>query len=140
MKTTWMKLTTAALACGLVITGGVAASAQGSAAQNPTATQQPAAKHHGGHGMAGMAKKLGLTDDQKTQIKGIMATTRDQVKSIRADAQLSAADKKAKVKALHTSTRTQIEAVLTPEQLAKWKQMKKDHRRDGADQKAEKNA
>jgi Spy/CpxP family protein refolding chaperone len=55
-----------------------------------------------------LKEKLGLTDDQTAKVRAIFDDTHT------------------KMQALMEQTRTQIKAVLTPEQQAKYDQMKKD--------------
>lgn len=66
-----------------------------------------------------IAKKLGLSADQKTQLKTARANTAAAVKAIRADASLTPEQKKAKVHEAIQSARAQMRTVLTPDQQAK---------------------
>jgi Spy/CpxP family protein refolding chaperone len=71
-----------------------------------------------------LSEKLNLTDDQKAKLKPILEDQAQQMKAVRDDTSLSQEQRKAKKKALHESFHDQINGVLTPEQQAKWKQMK----------------
>ena len=73
-----------------------------------------------------LAEKLNLTDDQKTKLKPILQDEAQQMKAVHEDASLSPDQKHAKMKSIHESFRGQINGVLTPEQQAKWKQMKQE--------------
>lgn len=56
--------------------------------------------------LANMKEKLGLTDEQVTQLKAIMT------------------EQRTKVEAVHTETQTRVNGVLTPEQVEKMKTMR----------------
>ena len=73
-----------------------------------------------------LSEKLNLTDDQKAKLKPILQDEAQQMKAVHDDASLSQEQKHAKMKALHESLHDQINGVLTPEQQAKWKQMKQE--------------
>ena len=75
-----------------------------------------------------MAKELGLTDDQKAQMKSIHMDARKQAEAIKADSSLSADQKKAKLKELHEQTMQKSEALLTPDQKQKFEQMRAEHK------------
>jgi len=65
---------------------------------------------------------LNLTADQRSQLKSIHETKRDQVNAIRNDATLSQEQKADKIRSLHQSTRQQVSGILTPEQQHKMKE------------------
>lgn len=71
-----------------------------------------------------LSEKLNLTDDQTAKLKPILEDQAQQMKAVHDDTSLSQEQRKAKKKALHESFHDQINGVLTPEQQAKWKQMK----------------
>ncbi len=73
-----------------------------------------------------LTEKLNLTDEQKAKIKPILQDQEQQLKAIRDDTSLSQEQKSAKKKAIHESFHEQINSVLTPEQQAKFKQMKQE--------------
>lgn len=73
---------------------------------------------------------LSLTEDQIAQIQPILDATRVALEDVRAQVRagsLSAADAKAKVKALHDEQKAKIMVLLTPEQQAKFGEMRKHH-------------
>ena len=79
-----------------------------------------------------MAKELGLSDDQKNQMKAIGAEQRTSAEAVRADASLSPEQKREKMHQLMQDSKTKRQAVLTPEQRKKAEGMKekfKEHRR-----------
>ena len=75
-----------------------------------------------------MAKELGLTADQKAQMKSIHMDAKTQAEAIKADSSLSAEQKKAKLKELHEQTMQKSEAILTPEQKQKFEQERAEHK------------
>ena len=75
-----------------------------------------------------MAKELGLTADQKAQMKSIHMDAKKQAEAIKADSSLSAEQKKAKLKELHEQTMQKSEAILTPEQKQKFEQERAEHK------------
>jgi periplasmic protein CpxP/Spy len=86
--------------------------------------------HHNGesadHHLQMLSEKLNLTDDQKAKLKPILQDQMQQMKAVREDSSLSEEQKRAKMKSIHESLHDQINAVLTPEQQAKFKQMKQE--------------
>jgi len=87
----------------------------------------------GAHRGNGMAKQLGLSKDQKSQLKPIRKTAREQIKALKADPTLSKSERKARIKAIRADAMSKTNAVLTPAQQEKLAQMR-------ADRKAEKRA
>ena len=73
-----------------------------------------------------LSEKLNLTDDQKAKIKPILQDQMRQMKAVHEDTSLSEEQKRAKMKSIHESSHDQINAVLTPEQQAKFEQMRKE--------------
>jgi Spy/CpxP family protein refolding chaperone len=106
-------------------------------AQDATNTP-PAGEHHGGPGGPGgmrgrpnadmIAKELGLTDDQKAQVKAAIEDTQSKMKALRDDTSLSPEDKKAKFKEIRDANMAKMKEILTPEQFTKWQShMPKGH-------------
>ena len=97
-----------------------------------TTTPQTAPQGHEAMGSTGspdahlqmLSEKLNLTEDQKAKLKPILEDQAEQLKSIRNDTSLTPEQKIAKKKAIHETTHDQINAVLTPDQQAKFKEMK----------------
>jgi Spy/CpxP family protein refolding chaperone len=73
-----------------------------------------------------LSEKLNLTDEQKAKLKPILQDQMQQMKAVREDSSLSEEQKRAKMKPIHESLHDQINAVLTPEQQAKFKQMRQE--------------
>ncbi|RXK54789.1 hypothetical protein ESB00_02510 [Oleiharenicola lentus] len=66
-----------------------------------------------------MAEALGLSDDQKVQMKAIGDQERAEMQALRADTALAKEERKAKVQAIHQKYKAQRDALLTPEQKVK---------------------
>jgi Spy/CpxP family protein refolding chaperone len=92
-----------------------------------TTSTAPQEKERGERGEK-FAKKLNLTPEQQTELKGIRENMRQQAQTIKNDSSLTADQKKAKMKELRETTHQQMMAKLTPEQQEKFKQMHKEHR------------
>ena len=88
----------------------------------------PAAKkEHGPGERIGMLKeKLGLTEAQVDQLKKIFAEEREQMKALR-EKEGDKDSKRAEMKKIRDAIQAKIEAILTPEQKAKFAEMRKDH-------------
>ena len=71
-----------------------------------------------------LSEKLNLTDDQETKLGPVLQEREQQLKAMHDDSPLSQEENSAKLKAIHESLYEQINAVLTPEQQAKFKEMK----------------
>lgn len=121
-KFRWSTLTILMLlTTGLLLTGQTSPASQppqqgheamGAAASSPEAHLQM------------LSEKLNLTDEQKAKLKPILQDQAEQLKAVHDDTSLSPEQKTAKKKAIHASFHEQINAVLTPEQQAKFKEMK----------------
>jgi Spy/CpxP family protein refolding chaperone len=73
---------------------------------------------------------LALTDEQVAQIQPILDATRTALEAVRAQVRAGSLNREeahAKVKALHEDQKAQILALLTPEQQAKWSDMREHH-------------
>lgn len=76
-----------------------------------------------------LSSELNLTDDQKTQIKGIVQDEVQQLKAVHDDASLSPDQKKAKVTEIRQSHKSQMSSILTPEQQKKLETIKETNPR-----------
>ncbi|MGA2444781.1 MAG: hypothetical protein ABSG50_05030 [Opitutaceae bacterium] len=74
--------------------------------------------------MSIVAERLGLTAEQKAQLKTIRAQTAEAVQAIRANAALTADQKRAQAVTAWKTSREQMRALLTPDQQAKLAQIK----------------
>jgi protein CpxP len=97
--------------------------------QAPTADKH-AGMHHNGDGadqhLQMLSDKLNLTDDQKAKLKPVFQGQMQQMNAVREDSSLSQEQMRAKMKSIHESLHDQINAVLTPEQQAKFAQMRQE--------------
>jgi periplasmic protein CpxP/Spy len=91
------------------------------------ATTQTQPKERGERGEK-FAKELNLTPEQQADMKSIRENMKQQAQAIKNDSSLTADQKKAKFKELRKSSHEQMMAKLTPDQQAKFKEMKKEHR------------
>ncbi len=82
----------------------------------------------GRNGMAMLAQKLNLTNEQKQQFRQIARESHQQAVSVRNDSSLSDADKKAKLQQVRREAHQKMFAVLTPEQQEQLKQMREERR------------
>lgn len=127
----------AALALSLPFT------AQAQQSQNDNQSQNDQPQRNGGRGrgawgrrgaqrrggMAMLAQKLNLTDQQKQQFRQIASDLRQQAMSVRNDSSLSDTDKKAKLQEIRKQAHQQMFAVLTPEQKDQLKQMREERQK-----------
>jgi len=92
----------------------------------------PAAPHQGpqSENLGSLAHALGLSDQQVAQFKALSQQERVAVQAVRADTSLAPEARHAKVEAIRKSFRAQKEALLTPEQLAKFKEIRQQRRHD----------
>jgi periplasmic protein CpxP/Spy len=75
-----------------------------------------------------LAKRLNLTDEQKTQIMPILTDRQQQMKSIHEDTSLSQQDRRAKMHSIFEDSNTKIKAVLNDDQKQKYDQMQQQRR------------
>ncbi len=71
-----------------------------------------------------LSEALGITDEQKTQIKPILEEEIAALKAIFDDKSLEREARREKMKAVRDSAASKIEAILTPEQKAKFEKIK----------------
>jgi protein CpxP len=74
-----------------------------------------------------MAKDLGLTADQKKQMKAIQQDQRKQMKAVKDDSSLSKEQKQAKFKEIHKAGMEKRDALLTPEQREKMQHLRDEN-------------
>jgi Spy/CpxP family protein refolding chaperone len=83
------------------------------------------------HKAAKMAKELGLTADQEAKVEQLMLARQQETQALKTK---YAADKtvgRAEMKASHEKYQAQLKTILTPEQYAKFDQLKGEHRGHG---------
>ncbi len=116
-----------ALVLGPVAHGADTSTASASPAAADTSAAGPGGGHHHGERLQKLAEELGLTDAQKEQLKPILKSEFEQMKAVKEDTTLDKPAKKEKFKSIHQASMEQIKAILTPEQMEKWKEMRKEH-------------
>jgi periplasmic protein CpxP/Spy len=123
------RLLTLILSGAMLLPLGAMAQAASSTPDNSSAqtTTTPQKTERG----AKFAKELNLTPEQQTELKQIRQSSREQFKAIKNDSSLTADQKKAKLKELRQSTNEQMMSKLNPDQQAKFKEMRKEHRHQG---------
>jgi Spy/CpxP family protein refolding chaperone len=123
-----IRLFAATAACSLVIGSGVVACGQGSPnAQPPVNVQHTGRQHLGNHVAGKLATELGLSAAQKSQVKAILKSAKQQRETIKSSKQ-APAQKKAAMRDLGKATRAKIGAVLTPAQRARWAHIQSQRR------------
>ena len=110
------------LTAGLLLAGQTSQAPQTPQAPAQSATSATASSPEAHLQM--LSEKLNLTEDQKAKLRPILQEQEQQLKAVHDDTSLSQEQKIAKKKAVHESFHEQINAVLTPEQQAKFKEMK----------------
>jgi Spy/CpxP family protein refolding chaperone len=94
-------------------------------AQQTALADRHAARH------ARVAAKLGLTAEQQSKLMDLFRSTHQQRESVLKDASLSNEQKQAQLSQIRQSSKAQLATILTPEQLAKFHEMRKAHRHRG---------
>jgi periplasmic protein CpxP/Spy len=72
--------------------------------------------------------ELGLSQQQKDQIKQIREEHRERLRALRSDTSLTPAQRRARARELRKETRAKVDAVLTPEQRTKLRQFRQERR------------
>ncbi len=75
-----------------------------------------------------MKQELGLSADQVSKIEAIYADHKAVIDPIFADKSLTPEQKREKAKGAMQDTKKKVDAVLTPDQLAKWKALRKEQK------------
>lgn len=113
----------------VLLAAGLTLAQSSQESQGPTPDKH-AGMHHNGESvdqhLQMLSEKLNLTDDQKAKLKPILQDQMQQMKAVREDSSLSEQQKRAKMKSIHDSLHDQINAVLTPDQQAKFRQMRQE--------------
>jgi len=76
--------------------------------------------------LAMLAEQLNLTDAQKTAIKPILAAEVNEIEAVVRNNTLSREQKQTQIATIREATNKKINALLTPEQQAKWAQLKEN--------------
>jgi Spy/CpxP family protein refolding chaperone len=88
------------------------------------AQNTPSTSSSGTPGAKSERFNLGLTQQQKTQLRNLRTSMRDQIAIVRHDTSLSQEQQQQQIQQLRQATRAQMKAVFTPEQQEKLAQMK----------------
>lgn len=75
------------------------------------------------HRLDMLQKRLGLTDDQKAQIKSIYEGQRAKREALEANTSLSERDRRMQMRAIHEDGEVKVHAILTPDQKTKYDAM-----------------
>jgi len=89
------------------------------AAQTETSTVDPETKAKVQSYLQQISSELNLTDDQKAQIKPILQSEFQQLKTVKDDTTMSSDQQQAKAQEIRASAKSQIANILTPEQQKK---------------------
>jgi len=102
----------------------LSASAQEQTPPSPPATAHPAASNR----LAQVAVELKLTDAQRAQLKAALQNMRTEVQRIRDDTSLSQDQRRQKMREARQETLRTVKGILTPEQFAKWQQIRSNRK------------
>jgi len=80
---------------------------------------------------AEMVAKLELTDEQQSKLKDLFKSTREQRKSVLTSTTMTNDEKLAQLKQIRETKKAQLAAILTPDQIEKFREMRKGHRFHG---------
>ena len=112
-------LVAALVAGGLILSHPVAT--QGASLSHPAGGTNTLAKQHF---QTVAAELLESTPEQKEQLKPILRDEAQQLKTVRAETGLTRQAKRAQLKQIRQDLLAKIRPILTPEQLAKWQQLR----------------
>lgn len=81
--------------------------------------------------MERVASALNLTDEQKTQVRPIFDSERQQMREVFQQVRnqtISRDEGKAKIEAIRKATSAKLKSILTPDQFATWQKISHPHR------------
>jgi Spy/CpxP family protein refolding chaperone len=79
-------------------------------------------------GKTRFAAKLGLTTEQQSKMKDLFVSTRQQRETVLKNTSLTNEQKQAQLSQVRQTSKAQLATILSPEQLAKFQEMRKAHR------------
>jgi len=128
MKSLKLLLSVIALA---VVAAAPVLRAEDAPAAPPAPSPAGGSDHKGPRGdrLKELSDKLGLTDDQKAKIKPILLDEAQAIKALREDTSVDKEARRAKIMEIHKAHVDQINAILTPEQQAKFKAGREQHKK-----------
>ena len=97
-----------------------------SSTSTPSTSTKTVKKHHRKHHKK-MAKELGLTADQKKQMKSLRQDQRTQIEAVEKDTSLTQDQKATKIKEIHKAGMEKRDAILTPEQREKLQHLRSEN-------------
>ena len=100
---------------------GLAAPALRAEDEQPTEKKE---HHPKGNPGEMLKERLGLTDAQAEQMKAAFDSSREQMKALKENTNLSMEDRKAEMKKIREATQAKEDAILNPEQKAKFDKMR----------------
>jgi Spy/CpxP family protein refolding chaperone len=116
-----MKLSVLSLIAALLMGGWVcSAAAPARHGRNSSGTAPAHLKNQ----MQNLAAELNLTADQKEQLRQAVQKQAGRARALRANTSLNQAHKRQQLRAMHQELQAKIKSILTPEQLAKWQQLR----------------
>jgi len=77
---------------------------------------------------AEIAAKLGLTADQQSKLKDLFRSTHEQREGVLTSTTLTDEQKMTQLKQIRETAKSQLATILTPDQLQKFREMRKQHR------------
>ncbi len=122
-------LALAALIAGNLLAVGSIAQAQDSTTPTTPAPTGGGARQRGMMSVDFLAKRLALTDDEKTNVAAALADNRQKMRDLRQDTSLSNEDKRAQAKQLREDLNAKMKDILTPDQYTQWLKINTVHRR-----------
>ena len=122
-------LALAALIAGSLFAVGSLAQAQDSTTPSTNSPAGGGARQRGMMSVDSLAKRLSLTDDEKTNVAAALAENRQKMRDLRQDASLSADDKRAQARQLREDLNAKMKDILTPDQYTQWLKISTVHRR-----------
>jgi protein CpxP len=135
MNSQWKRMMVRSAAVLLCSTGLVVATAmaQDTSAPPPPPPGQQGPPPEGGYGGRGgmhperrvemMQKRLGLSDDQTAQVKGVFETERGKMEALRSNSSLSRPEMRSQMMAIHQDEEVKLHTILTPDQAKKYDEM-----------------
>ena len=128
----------AVLVCGLSVMAAGAALAQDQAPPPPPQGQTQGPPPGGGRGFrdpgrrADMLKeRLGLSDDQTSQVKAILADSQTKMEALRSNSALAQEDRRSQMGSIRKGENDKIEALLTADQKTKYEAIEQEGRGRG---------
>ena len=92
-----------------------------------TPEQQQIVAEHRAERQAKFAAKLGLTAEQQAKLKDLFRSSREQRIAVLSNASITNDQKLAQLKQLREDRKAQLATILTPDQLQKFRQMRRGH-------------